>query len=56
MKSRLFSILAVCGVLVLPLIVSISFILIADIDSPDGGTIRVQPRNLGSVAPHLSGN
>jgi hypothetical protein len=32
--------------LVLPPIVSISFFLIADIDSPRGGVIRVQPHNL----------
>ena len=31
--------------LVLPLLVSISFFLIADIDSPRGGLIRVQPQN-----------
>jgi len=29
--------------LVLPLLVSISFFLIADIDSPRGGRIRVHP-------------
>ena len=32
--------------LVLPLIVSISFLLIADIDSPRGGIIRLLPHNL----------
>ncbi len=32
--------------LVLPLIVSISFLLIADIDSPRGGMIRLLPHNL----------
>ena len=32
--------------LVLPLIVSIAFFLIADIDSPRGGVIHVQPYNL----------
>jgi hypothetical protein len=31
---------------ILPLIVSISFLLIADIDSPRGGLIRVHPQNL----------
>ena len=36
--------------LVLPLIVSISFFLIADIDSPRGGIIRVKPNNLMSLA------
>ena len=34
----------------LPLIVSISFLLIADIDSPRGGLIRVHPQNLESVS------
>src|SRR5262252_4931782 len=34
---------------VLPSIVAISFFLIADIDSPRGGTIRVHPQNLESV-------
>jgi hypothetical protein len=32
--------------LVLPAIVSVSFLLIADIDSPRGGVIRVRPQNL----------
>jgi hypothetical protein len=32
--------------LILPIIVSISFFLIADIDSPRGGVIRVTPHNL----------
>ena len=36
--------------LVLPLTVSISFFLIADIDSPRGGIIRVKPNNLISLA------
>jgi len=39
--------------LVLPLAVSISFFLIADIDSPRGGLIRVQPRNLVSLSQSL---
>lgn len=39
--------------LVLPFIVSISFFLIADIDSPRGGVIRVQPQNLMSLARSL---
>ncbi len=39
--------------LVLPLVVSISFFLIADIDSPRGGVIRVNPRNLASLAESL---
>jgi hypothetical protein len=32
--------------LVLPLVVAVSFFLIADIDSPRGGVIRVMPQNL----------
>jgi hypothetical protein len=39
--------------LVLPLIVSISFFLIADIDSPRRGVIRVQPQNLKSLRASL---
>ena len=39
--------------LVLPLVVSISFFLIADIDSPRGGVIRVLPQNLASLAESL---
>lgn len=38
---------------VLPLVVSISFLLIADIDSPRGGIIRVQPQNLVSLEQSL---
>jgi hypothetical protein len=36
--------------LVLPLAASISFFLIADIDSPRGGIIRVEAENLASLA------
>jgi hypothetical protein len=39
--------------LVLTLVVSISFFLIADIDSPRGGIIRVEPQNLVSLAQSL---
>jgi hypothetical protein len=39
--------------LVLPLVVSISFLLIADIDSPRGGIIRVSPQNLSSLSQSL---
>jgi hypothetical protein len=39
--------------LVVPLIVSISFFLIADIDSPRGGAIRVLPQNLMSLSESL---
>jgi hypothetical protein len=38
---------------VLPLAVSVSFFLIADIDSPRGGVIRVQPQNLLSLTQTL---
>ena len=40
---------------ILPLLVSLSFMLIADIDSPRGGLIRVKPRNLVSLAQSLQG-
>lgn len=39
--------------LILPLAVAISFFLIADIDSPRGGVIRVQPQNLYALAESL---
>jgi len=42
--------------LVLPLVVSISFFLIADIDSPRGGVIRVHPQNLMILAQSLRGH
>ncbi|WP_260735059.1 bestrophin-like domain [Tunturiibacter lichenicola] len=35
--------------LVLPLVVAVSFFLIADIDSPRGGVIQVHPQNLYSL-------
>ncbi len=38
---------------VLPLAISISFFLIADIDSPRGGVIRVRPQNLVSLSQSL---
>ena len=38
---------------ILPLIVSIAFMLIADIDSPRHGVIRVRPQNLISLAESL---
>jgi hypothetical protein len=40
-------------ILVIPLVVSVSLFLIADIDSPRGGVILVQPQNLVSVAQSL---
>ena len=39
--------------LIVPLAVSISFFLIADIDSPQGGLIRVHPQNLDILADSL---
>jgi len=39
--------------LVLPLVLSISFLLLADLDSPRGGVIRVHPQNLESLAQSL---
>jgi hypothetical protein len=41
--------------LVIPVVVSISFLLIADIDSPRGGVIRVIPVNLISLAQSMKG-
>jgi hypothetical protein len=40
--------------LVLPLIVSISFSLIANIDSPRGGLVRVHPQNLSGLSQSLN--
>jgi len=40
---------------VLPLVVSIAFLLIADIDSPRGGFIHVVPQNLISLLQSLPG-
>ena len=42
--------------LVLPIVVAISFFLIADIDSPRRGIIRVQPQNLISLQQSFQGN
>jgi hypothetical protein len=39
--------------LIVPLAVSISFLLIADIDSPRGGLIRVNPQNLLSLTESM---
>jgi len=38
---------------VLPLVVSIAFLLIADLDSPHGGFIRLHPQNLESLSESL---
>jgi hypothetical protein len=40
--------------LVVPLVVSVAFMLIADIDSPRGGVIRVRPQNLESLHSSLN--
>ena len=40
---------------VLPLVVSIAFLLIADIDSPRGGFIHVVPQNLVSLQQSFPG-
>jgi hypothetical protein len=39
--------------MILPLVVAVSFFLIADIDSPRGGVIRVHPQNLESLQAGL---
>lgn len=39
--------------LIVPLVVSLSFTLIADIDSPRGGVIRVKPLNLHALADSI---
>jgi len=41
--------------LIVPLAIAVSFLLIADIDSPQGGLIRVDPVNLISLADSLKG-
>ncbi|HEX2329753.1 MAG TPA: hypothetical protein VHN74_13590 [Candidatus Angelobacter sp.] len=41
--------------LTLPVLVSLAFFFIADLDSPRGGLIRVQPRNLINLSQSLSG-
>jgi hypothetical protein len=38
-----------------PLILTIPFVLIADIDSPRGGIIRVAPQNLIALSPSITG-
>ncbi|HUK11335.1 MAG TPA: hypothetical protein VLX09_25945 [Stellaceae bacterium] len=42
--------------LILPIIVSLAFFLIADIDSPQGGIIRVLPQNLIAQAQSMKAN
>jgi hypothetical protein len=41
---------------ILPLAVAVSFLLIADIDSPRGGIIRVEPRNLQALDASFQGD
>jgi hypothetical protein len=41
--------------LILPLVAATAFFLIADIDSPRGGPIRVHPQNLLNLASSLRG-
>lgn len=41
--------------LIVPLAIAVSFLLIADIDSPQGGLIRVAPQNLIDLAGSLKG-
>jgi hypothetical protein len=40
--------------MILPLVVSIAFLLIADIDSPRGGLIHVYPQNLVSLSASIA--
>jgi hypothetical protein len=40
--------------IVLPIVLSISFVLLADLDSPRGGIIRVSPQNLISLSDSLT--
>jgi hypothetical protein len=47
METKLF--------MILPLVVAVSFFLIADIDSPRSGVIRVHPQNLQSLQAGLHG-
>ena len=42
--------------IILPLLVAIAFFLIADIDSPRRGVIRVRPQNMESLDSSLHGN
>lgn len=41
--------------LVLPILVAISFLLVADIDSPRGGLVRLRPINLVALSQSLHG-
>jgi hypothetical protein len=39
--------------LIVPFVVAVSFLLVADIDSPQGGLIRIRPQNLQLLAESL---
>jgi hypothetical protein len=39
--------------MIFPFVISISFFLIADIDSPRGGVIRIEPQNLIALKKSL---
>jgi hypothetical protein len=39
--------------MIFPLVTSVSFFLIADIDSPRGGVIRIEPKNLITLKESL---
>ncbi len=41
--------------LIVPLVIAVSFLLIAEIDSPHGGLIRVAPQNLVLLSDSLKG-
>ena len=41
------------NLLIVPLAIAVSFLLIADIDSPQGGMIRVAPQNLVALSDSL---
>ena len=47
---------ALVRLLVLPLVLSISFFLLSDIDAPRSGVIRVLPQNLISLSQALNGH
>jgi hypothetical protein len=44
----------VLALLVVPMVASVAFFLIADIDSPRGGVIRVTPHNLVAVVQTMT--
>ena len=40
--------------MIFPIMIAISFFLIADIDSPRGGVIRIDPRNLIDLKSNIN--